>query len=406
MSKEPEIIPFKLFYQEAPKESILKDQSIFLSNITKYNDFHFIGFGEDNVPKNSELELFTEIKPLNDNEFIIELATELPNLLPNYMGQSEYILEVPVDTKKTTKINLFVSNIMGETRYKIGTQQYVIMFPRNLETGLFLSPYFVPITNYIKILKTVTSCQFSVNGVNADDAIKNNIRKCIDTYLIILNKLLLSLNMMPEQKDIISTSIVYDSSTFDFMYIGISGINGTSDYNRILLVPEKSILLPPDYDENKSKIFYSYINGEKQIDDIEKILISSKNYLDGGLLEFAFLQLVIAAEISTSHFCYKGWEERGISKNKSKEFTSDITFSQMLNIHIFLLSPLEMQPNISFVGQVNAARKIRNKIVHESKFTLDKKEIEDFKNYIEKYIHEINKIYSFMYEKPKEIKYD
>jgi hypothetical protein len=60
--------------------------------------------------------------------------------------------------------------------------------------------------------------------------------------------------------------------------------------------------------------------------------------------------------------------ERGVSNNALKDNRKEITFSQLLNIHLFSMRPIDELPEWQNIMQkINWARARRNDVVHEGR---------------------------------------
>jgi len=54
-----------------------------------------------------------------------------------------------------------------------------------------------------------------------------------------------------------------------------------------------------------------------------------------------------------------------------EELSEELTFSKMLNIDIFVVSPPNKKPDRELVGKINEIRRMRNKLMHEGHFLAD-----------------------------------
>ena len=136
----------------------------------------------------------------------------------------------------------------------------------------------------------------------------------------------------------------------------------------------------------------THSDGTRPIDDISRLLNSGKSYIEAGLLEFALLQIIIAAEIATTRFIDKMLQAAGVSKSKLNDYRADLTFSQKLNIYLFALCPPGMKPQRQLIGSIDRGRKLRNDVMHEGVFNANRDEIYSLYVDIVKYLEFLDKI--------------
>lgn len=114
------------------------------------------------------------------------------------------------------------------------------------------------------------------------------------------------------------------------------------------------------------------IAGRYSLPDVDRLLIEARTNMEIGELEFAFLQTVIAAELETGRTIRQVAERRGVSKNKLDDFQDDMGYSWCLNVGLPLVLDTASRPSNDLIGSMNAARKLRNKLMHEATFSMDR----------------------------------
>lgn len=384
------ILYIRLAFPNPPKQSDLPGKSWLLRGFTLYKDLEIYGFADPTIKKDSSLgKIFSGVEPNGKNEFGLELGEILPDLLPNVNNQIEYCLNVLDKNNKLREI--CISNQMSRIRYKYNNDNYQALIPRSwldsLPTNISTQ---IPKDISIEFLKTMVTCRFTIQGCDAENALETYLEECIDSFICILNRLLLGILMLEEGYPSIMTPI-YDRGTFDFMYLHIQGKN-TIRNGRIAINTNKVILNPNSYSAEKSNKFTQYLNGTLEIDIVDKIINTAHSFLEGGMLPYSLLQLVTSAEIETRRFVYEKLVDSGVSKTKLENFDEEFTYGRMLNIDIFSLSPSEKKPDKEIIAILDEGRKKRNKLMHEGQFNATKEDLTKLYDATIKYIEYIKSI--------------
>lgn len=83
---------------------------------------------------------------------------------------------------------------------------------------------------------------------------------------------------------------------------------------------------------------------------------------------FAIVQLCVACESVLAQRYHRHATERGVSNKALKGNRKEITFSQLLNIHLFSMRPIQELADWQVTLQkINRARAHRNDVVHEGR---------------------------------------
>ena len=83
--------------------------------------------------------------------------------------------------------------------------------------------------------------------------------------------------------------------------------------------------------------------------------------------KYSFIESWTALEISIVRLLRKIKLEKGISKKKIDDFESEVGISYLLNIELPLIFSLQDADLKELVTKVDAVRKLRNKVIHESR---------------------------------------
>ena len=386
------ILYMKLYLPKVDPTALLDKKSWLLTAASRLKDHDVYAFAAPSMSKNPNLgRVFSDILPRTGNEFTLELGVTLPDLFPNIGDSPDFQVEVSVGSEQFL---LCGSNRMTKLRYLIGNEYCHVIVPGSSE-GTTMQPVQgdsnsspviagsnqvkkanaellgVPESVHAEFLKTTVTTRFVIHGEDVEDALSKELKQKISLFVDLLNRFALSSLMTKKEQPGITTPI-YDTQTFDSMYMIIQGVDEKKlGLGRIGLNLTKLTLNPDKYSFPEAEKLKAYLNGKEEIDEARRFLLSAKCYLDGGLIQVSLLHLAIAAEIATTRFVYKRMLESGVSKTKLEELSEELTFSKMLNIDIFVVSPPNKKPDRELVGKINEIRRMRNKLMHEGHFIAD-----------------------------------
>jgi hypothetical protein len=124
----------------------------------------------------------------------------------------------------------------------------------------------------------------------------------------------------------------------------------------------------PDYEIENDKRLLLYLNSIVKNDFVLQAITNAnrqltlyKNY------KYALLECVFVIEFVVFRFTEKKKIERGISKNKLKDFSNRIGISYLINIEMPLLMETYDDHAKKILSELDQVRKIRNDIVHNAK---------------------------------------
>lgn len=372
------LLYIKLVYPDAPSETCLDaGKTWLLAGISSYKDFELYAFGVPSLSKSPELgRIFSHLGPNTDNTFEVEMGVVLPDLLPNLNDKIDYWVDV-VD-ENAEPHTLCVSNQMVKVSYRRDEEQYHAILPRCHVTKLEEegSKFGVPEGAPQKLLRTMVTCRFAVVGDDAEDALQNNIDAIVETYISLINRFLAANQMLSEEGAYPALPSSYDRTSFDVLYLIMRGADQNQfGHGRFALNSGKVALNPNSVKGPKADQLVSYLNGAQELDEGHLMMHSAKSALDGGLLRYGLLQTVIAAEMATADFVRRRLLAHGVSRTKWDDYGGDITYSMMLNIHLFALAPAHMKPDRQLLGILNRARDCRNDLMHKGIFTLRRRDL-------------------------------
>jgi hypothetical protein len=233
--------------------------------------------------------------------------------------------------------------------------------------------------------RSVVTMRFSIRGSSAQEALEEHIKSCEEALLECLNKINSTIVAITKAKFPTMVSPLYDESTFDSFHLIIRGADPCAIANwRMVSSLRQGVRRPlTDFDSDATARMRAALSGMSNIDDITKMIHSARCYAEGGLLEFALLQLMIAAEIGTGRFVNQ------ITKRKAR---SDASFATMLNTEVSALCPAAMKPDPSLLKRIDAARKLRNKLMHEATLRMTRERIYTLHDDVQSYIDHLNSV--------------
>lgn len=387
------IVNVRLTRDEPLHQTSLHDESWLLSAFSSYKDSEVFAFQEDPDAASDRRQAFSKLAPKDDGSFDLELAVALPDWLPDMGKSQEYTLDV-LETEGTVR-RLCVSNQMTKLLYVADGEQYHAIFPKSQLWQVYGSNDLgIPADAPTASIKTVVSSRFTIRGTSAHSALETHIDDCIDRLIECLNRVAIANLTVNEDVFPGFLSPNYDRSTFDAVHFVIRGKDPKEFANWRMVTSLSLAMLRPAAqfkDEHVARV-RAILSGSTKIDDVRKMMQMARSYAEGGLLEFALLQLVIAAEVATARFVHKMMFNCGVSKSKIRELKNDLTFSMMLNLNVIALSPPTMKPDPGLLGKINEARKLRNDLMHEGEFQCSKDYLRELHQNVQAYVAYLDRV--------------
>lgn len=385
MARKSLILGIRLAVPALNDLSALADDSWLLGCGTLHDDYTILAFANPNDRKDASLgRIFRVLRPSAEGKLQLELAVVLQDLLPNLSGQSEYHLDVN-DAGEQHRI--FVSNVMAKIGYKNEEGSFHVLAPRVAAFDLIgadVSP--IPANAHPEIQKTMVACRFSMTGEDAEDALSSSLEPLMDLFIRLVNRFITAQIMLSDKIHVVTTPI-YERDSFDYMYLAMEGKQaGVICTGRIAANLGKGILNPANLSSQTAEALRPYLSDGVLPDLAISFLRSARSHLQAGLRSYALLQVVIAAEIATTRYVHAKLLSLGVSRSKLRDSERDITFSQMLNIHIPALSAGGKAPSGALLGKMNRARELRNQMMHEGSVQLQKTEVHELYDAASEYI--------------------
>lgn len=393
-SRHGPIIPIELALPETPEGSNLEGKSWLLCAFGRFPDRRICGFGAPGLTKGDDLRLFEDIEP-KDEGYTVELGAILPDRFSSLNGQLDYVVDA-LDAEGDS-VQVCVSNQMCRLRYKLDGETFVhALCPRfKLDDVIADESLLVPEDTHVEYLSTVVTCRFEIPGDNANDALEAHLEDCIERMMGVLNRLVSAHLMLSDEQHPILVP-AYEQGSFDHLYFMIEGkYSDQFGAHRITPNAHRNALNVPNYEEEEAERFIAYANGAARVDEVVRVMKTCRGYLDGGLIEFALLQLAIAAEKATHRFVSKTLVFSGVSKTKLDDMQKEMTFSRALNVDVMALCPPGLKPDRDLLGQVDKVRRHRNDFMHEASFQVTKNELRNLYQKTEEYIQHLDKVLEY-----------
>jgi len=306
--------------------------------------------------------LFSDVPTPDDGRFLLELGVVLPDLLPNYKGQPEYSLLVKNEQGER---DVCLSNVMARLRYVRDEHLLHALIPRRAIPQVRDGKVeFIPKDSSVELLRSFATCRYEIEGTNAEEAFEMYCESSIHDLIERLNRILKALPFVDVAPGRVY-SMAYSRASLPSFYFIIKG--GSPDklgHGWISPHVGRTMLNPPDLPLDQAARLSDYLSGAATPDEVEAILHSVQSYVDAGVIEYVLLLSVIAAEVATQQFVQKQLLRSQVSKKKLEEAEKDLTYSMMLNIVLFAVTPDSHKPDKDLLGKMNRARSLRNAYMH------------------------------------------
>jgi len=385
------IILVELATPELLSEPLLAEKSWILSGVSTHYDLRGHVMVAPGAKKGASLGvLFSNVPTPADGRFQLELGVVLPDLFPNYEGQPEYSLIVKTEAGER---EVCLSNVMARLRYLRDEKRLHAIIPRRALTKVRAGQLEnVPMDASIELLRTIATCRYSIDGANAEDAFETYCESSIHDMIERLNRILKSLPFVIQTPGHVYSMAYSGASLSSFYFV----IKGASDDNlgHGWISPHvgRTVLYPPDLPRTQALRLSDYVSGTAKPDEVEAILHSVQSYVDAGIIEYVLLLSVIAAEVATQRFIHKRLLHLQVSKSKLEEADKDLTYSVMLNVLLFAMTPEGHKPDKVLVGKMNRARSLRNAYMHTGEVPKDHAEVVDIFHLTKQYVEYLRNV--------------
>jgi hypothetical protein len=366
---------------ELVSEPLLAEKSWILSGLSTHYDLLGYAMLSPEMRKDASLGvLFSDVPTPDDGVFTLELGIPLPDLFPNCEGRPEYSLRVKTDAGDR---DVCISNVMARLRYlgqdkEDGSKEHSLhaLIPRRALPKVRKGEVpLLPKDASVELLRTFATCRYEIRGTSAEDAFEAHCYSSIQDMTARLNRILKCLPFVELALGRVY-SIAYTPATLGAFYFIIKGASEENlGHGWIASHSGRTVLNPSDLPLPLAVLLREYVSGTKCPDDIEALLHSVQSYIDAGVIEYVLLLSVIAAEVATQRFVHKRLLASQVTPKKLEEVEKDLTYSMMLNVVLFAVTPDDRKPDKNLIGRMNRARKLRNEYMHSGCIPHDHKEV-------------------------------
>lgn len=381
----PPILNIQLLTQEIAPQPGFAESTLLLSSQVAFKSHQILALVAPGVAKHESVSgLFNDV-PHSEDGWILELAAELPSLLPALNGLSECVIEVnaaPGNIKK-----LCLSNRMSRLHYSDGGEAWHALIPRTAPWHGSIdikNPAGKELHAAEEQLGTFASMRFTIKGANAESALEAEIEKCAGALIAAINSVLVAFRDTASTSSHIPRSVGWNS--LPPLYMHLQG-KGAGRFARLSLTTWRAALTVETIADAKLDKFRDIVSGKTTITDVERFVGYARSSWQSGEYEFAFLQAVIAAEIQTTRIIYLQCKANGISETKLDEHKSDLTYSLGLDICLKLGFPQELLPPAELINAMTEARRKRNSLMHSALFDWDRDKIFRLIEDTARYVH-------------------
>jgi len=359
---------------ESPIAPKLIEKSVFFRAAFSLNLARIIGPAANDVETEHLGHVWDDV-PSVSGKYTFEIATVLPYYLPNFEDAPDYVVRV-ADT------DLVVSSRMlrcffSQEGSEANPLQYYLVHRCALDHLLQQTP----LTHIHPVpLRTFVAKRITVDATNAEQAIQANFYSWVREFVTDLSRFLDSIRAASpkDAKHLLPQSATPFLSIF---WICVSGNNdkiGIAQFAGDM--PSAAFRSLSKLDRDSVARVHEFLATGAAIPVHESALALASTYLHYGYLGLALVQACIACESVLAQTYETFLTSRGVSKTKYTEAERDITFSQLLNLHLAAARDLsEMDDRDGTLNRLNWARRCRNEMVHKGALQQDvtTQEVED-----------------------------
>lgn len=307
-------------------------------------------------------KLWSDVKS-KDGAYHFELATDLPFYLPTLDQKHEYTLNVcgsEIFVCLRMIRAFFGKGIPQESglKYFLVHRTHVQNLPEKFK-GEGLHP--LPIKSFI-------SRRFSCQSSSAGQAVHDNFLKWRSEFISQIAHLIDAMRAScPEA----AKYLVPQSSLafYPIFWLRVKGDDGKAFYQQFLGGFESGTFVPQsNIRTEQMETLNGFLQAQTAIPPDDHALAMARTFCNFGYYDLAIVNLCVACEIALSTKYWSFLKKRGVSNTKLSDNKKDITFSQLLNIHLFAMCDVSgIGDGERTIGQINWARNMRNQIVHDGK---------------------------------------
>jgi hypothetical protein len=215
-------------------------------------------------------------------------------------------------------------------------------------------------------LRTFVTKRFRAKGRSAEKLVQNSFYSWVNAFVRELSRLL----------DAIRASSPKDAKhllpQLAATFLPVFWIHVKGDQEKTAIaqfagdMPSAAFRSLSGLDDDSVQRVHRFLRTDSAIPVHESALGLATTFLHYGYLGLALVQVCIACESVLAKVYESFLLERGVSRNKYADAARDITFSQLLNLHLAAARDLSKLSNRDdILARLNWARKCRNDVVHK-----------------------------------------
>jgi len=367
------VIFIHLFVPEVEPLAGFSDHTALLTATHRFRTHVVLGFCAPTLTKGPDVAgIFNDVPALN-GEWTLEIALELPDLLPTLGAKSEAV--VAARDAAGTLHEICLSNRMSRFHYLDANRPYQVLAPRTEAwhgAAQVTGDDGAPKPAAEEQLRTVASMRFQVKGADAESAFEGSVRSSIECMFGAMRSVLEAARECREGFTPTARTIRWDHVSY--VYVLLSG-DGKASGARLALSGGRVSLNTDSLEGQDETRFRAIADGTIPSTDIDRLLGEARSSWQDGEYEFAFLQAVISAEIATSRLVRAVCLRRGVSKNKLDNSRKEMTYSWALNVGLALCISEDRRPSQQLISAMNSARNKRNDLMHEAAFDMNRETV-------------------------------
>lgn len=345
---------------ETPVSNELIDATLFFQCAFSLNLARIVAAAEPEINKANLGHLWGDVLP-RDGKYAFEIATVLPYYLPSLGDDSEYM--VKVDGHPLVVSLRMLQCFFSEAGNQSDPLQYFLVHRRGLPNLMdqkqFIQAHPVP-------LRTFVIKPFEVEGTNAEQILQENFLPWVKEFAEDISQLLDAMRAA-SPKDAKHLLPQAGTPFLPVFWVCVRGEDNKTGIEQFAGdMPSAAFRSLTKFDEEAIARVHEYLADGASITVQESALALATTYLHYGYLGLSLVQVCIACESALAQ-CYESFlTSRGVSKTKYKDAERDITFSQLLNLHLAAARDLtQLQDRENILSRLNFARNCRNDMVHK-----------------------------------------
>ena len=349
-------VSIKLAYDETPVDRNLVAKSTFLRSALKLELDCVVGDAAPELNLSNLGHLWDGVTP-TDGAYEFEVATELPYYLPTLEKKPEY--SVVVEGLELFVCLRMVRAFCGAGYPTTDGTTYALVHRKGLESlsknEAFRDLHPVPIRTFI-------SSRFSAPGGSAEYAIQKNFNAWRDKLVSGIAVLIDALRTVEPETN--KHLLPYPSTAaYPIFWVVPNQQMGSQFTGDMGLAVFRSM---SDISKDRRPDLEKLLAAGARAAPHEVALGLARTFCHYGYFGFAIVQICVATETVLARAYTDFVFSKGVSNKTLKENRKEITFSQLLNIHLFTMREIQKLDGWQgIVGTLNWTRRNRNDVVHE-----------------------------------------